>query len=161
MAKKAEALRKEYQNDIDFVMGFEELQAFLDAKEIDASKCEEKPLENASKFGRTFARTGGLTESIKHVIEENNLDIQLKPVICNGLMECEKALKLAKAGKLNGNFIEGMICEGGCVNGPVSLNKKPSSTLCINKYAERAKEKSIKDSIRVFDISSLDLEVKQ
>ena len=141
-------------------MSFEELQAFLDAKEIDVSLCEEKPLENASKFGRIFARSGGLTEAVKHVIEDNNYDISLKPVVCNGLAECEKALKLAKLGKLDGNFIEGMICEGGCVNGPVSLNKKPSNTMCINKYADKAKEKSVKDSIRVFKLEDINLDVK-
>jgi [FeFe] hydrogenase (group B1/B3) len=161
VAKKEEVRYEEYKNDIDFAMSFEELQAFLDAKEIDVSACEEKPLDNASKFGRIFARSGGLTEAVKHVIEDNNYDVELKPVICNGLAECEKALKLAKVGKLDGNFIEGMVCEGGCVNGPLSLNRKPSNTMCINKYAERAKEKSVKDSIRVFDIDEINLDYKK
>lgn len=160
IAKKAEASYAEFKNDIDYVMGFEELQAFLDAKEIEVSSCECRPLENASKFGRIFARSGGLTEAIKHVIEDNNLDVEFKPVICNGLAECEKALKLAKLGRLNGNFIEGMICEGGCVNGPVSLNKKASNAMCINKCAENAKEKTIKDALKVFNLEEINLEVK-
>ncbi len=160
VAKKEEVQYEEYRNDIDYAMSFEELQAFLDAKEIDVFACEEKPLDNASKFGRIFARSGGLTEAVKHVIADNNYDVELKPVVCNGLAECEKALKLAKAGRLDGNFIEGMICEGGCVNGPLSLNKKPSNTMCINKYADRAKEKSVKDSTRVFKLDEIELDYK-
>jgi [FeFe] hydrogenase (group B1/B3) len=161
VAKKQEAEKEEYKEDVDFVMGFEELQAFLDAKEIDVSECEEKPLDNASKFGRIFARTGGLTEAVKHVVEENKYDIELKPIVCNGLAECEKALKLAKVGRLDANFIEGMVCEGGCVNGPLSLNRKASNAMCINKYAARAKEKTVKDSIRVFEIDKIDLDYKR
>lgn len=160
VAKKEEAQYEEYRDDMDFVMSFEELQAFLDAKEIEVSECEEKPLDNASKFGRIFARSGGLTEAVKHVIEDNKYDVEIKPVICNGLAECEKALKLAKLGKLDGNFIEGMVCEGGCVNGPLSLNRKPSNTMCINKYADRAKEKSVKDSIRIFELDKIELDYK-
>ena len=161
VAKKEEAQKSEYKEDIDYVISFEELQAILDAMEIDVSACENKPLDNASKFGRIFARIGGLTEAVKHVVEANNYDVEVKPIVCNGLAECEKALKLAKVGKLDANFIEGMVCEGGCVNGPLSLNRKPSNAMCINKYADKAKEKTVKDSIRVFDLDKIDLDYKK
>ncbi len=159
VAKKEEVSYEQYKNDIEYAMSFEELQAFLDAKNIDVNSCDETPLENASKFGRIFARSGGLTEAIKQAILENQYAIDLKPVICNGLAECEKALKLAKIGKLNGNFIEGMVCEGGCVNGPVSLNKTVSNTSFINNYADNAKEKTIKDSLRIFKLNEIKLDV--
>jgi iron only hydrogenase large subunit-like protein len=37
---------------------------------------------------------------------------------CAGGAECKKALMLLKSGKLDADFIEGMICDGGCVGGP-------------------------------------------
>ena len=37
---------------------------------------------------------------------------------CAGGEECRKAMMLLKAGKLDVDFVEGMICPGGCVGGP-------------------------------------------
>lgn len=159
VAKKAEASYDNLKDDIQYVMSFEELVAFLDAYDIDPVECEGSPLDNASYYGRIFARSGGVTEAIKNSIAEQNLDLELKPVICNGLEECDKALKLAKLGKLNGNFIEGMACIGGCVNGPVSLYRKTNGTNVINSHASMAKEKTISDSLRVFDLNKINLEL--
>ncbi len=159
VAKKAEATYDNLKDDIQYVMSFEELLAFLDAYEIEPSECEGSPLDNASYYGRIFARSGGVTEAIKNSIYEQKLDVELKPVICDGLDECAKALRLAKMGKLNGNFIEGMACKGGCVNGPLSLFKKVTGTNIINSHANTAKEKTISDSIRVFDLDKINLEL--
>lgn len=156
-AKKDEARKEEYKNDVDFVISFEELQALLDANEIDIEKCEGKPLNNASYYGRIFARSGGVTEAIKNVIDTEKLDLEIKPIICDGIDEIDKTLKLAKFGKLKGNFIEGMMCKGGCINGPVSLTHKPKNKNDINKYGDEAKEKTIHQSLRVYDIDKLKL----
>jgi ferredoxin hydrogenase large subunit len=47
---------------------------------------------------------------------EDTSDISL--LTCAGGAECKKALLLLKAGRLKEDFIEGMICPGGCVGGP-------------------------------------------
>ena len=49
-------------------MTFEELQAVFTGKNIDVSLLEETPLDNASYFGRIFARLGGLTDAVADVI---------------------------------------------------------------------------------------------
>lgn len=159
VAKKAEISYDNLKGDIQYSMSFEELLAFLDAYEIDPLECEGSPLDNASYFGRIFAHSGGVTQAIINSIDEQNLDVDLKPVICDGLEECDKALRLAKLGRLNGNFIEGMACKGGCVNGPVSLYKKQAGTNIINTHANKAKEKSTKDSLRVFNLDNINLEL--
>ena len=159
VAKKAEADCDNLNDDIQYVMTFEELISFMDAYDIDPLECEGSPLDNASYYGRIFARSGGVTEAIKVSIAEQKLDLELKPIICNGLEECDKALKLAKLGKLNGNFIEGMACVGGCVNGPVSLFKKATGTNVINTHASQAMEKTISDSLQVFDLEKINLEL--
>lgn len=157
IGKKAEAMKEEYLQDIDYVMTFEELQAFLDAKEIDVGKCEEGLLDNASYYGRLFARSGGVSEAIKHVAENEKFDTEIIPVICDGLDECKKALTLAKLKRLEGNLIEGMACKGGCICGPASLSHGPKDKNEVDKYANLSLEKSISSSLRVIDINQLNL----
>lgn len=61
-AKKAEAQLENVKPYVDVVLTFEELQALFDSKEIDITTLEESVLDNASYFGRIFARSGGLSE---------------------------------------------------------------------------------------------------
>ena len=44
----------------------------------------------ASSFGRNFARTGGVTESVARTLELSGLDLDVKAVRCNGIDECIK-----------------------------------------------------------------------
>lgn len=159
VAKKAEITQDNLKDEIQFTISFEELTAFFDAYEIDPVECDASTLDNATYYGRVFARTGGVTEAIKNSILEQNLNVDLKPVVCDGLEECDKALKLAKAGKLNGNFIEGMACKGGCVNGPVSMFKKQTGAVVINNHANMAKQQSVKHSLDDYNMKNLNLEV--
>lgn len=156
-AKKSEINEPDLKGNIDYVLTFEELQALLDAHEIDIEKCENGVLDNASYFGRIFARSGGVTDAIKHVIETNNLDVDIKPIVCNGLNECSKNLKLAKFNRLQGNFLEGMACEGGCICGPASLSHGPKDKKEVDKYGKLAVETSVNDAIRIFNLDSLNL----
>lgn len=159
IAKKAEIEQDDLKDEIQYTMSFEELFSFLDAYEIDPMECEASPLDNASYHGRIFARTGGVTEAIKNSILEQNLIFDLKPVVCDGLEECDKALKLAKVGKLNGNFIEGMACKGGCVNGPVSMFKKQTGAAVINSQANNAMNKSVNNLLNNYNLDNLNLEI--
>ena len=55
-------------------------------------------------------------------------------MVCNGIKECKSALKQAQAGILNGIFIEGMVCEGGCIKGNGTLVNKRNVDLHIDEY---------------------------
>ena len=50
--------------------------------------------------------------------KEMGEEIEPKVARCSGGAECKKALLLMKVGKLPEDFIEGMVCAGGCVGGP-------------------------------------------
>ncbi len=156
-AKKMEINEEDIQGWTDYVITFEELTSMIDATEINLEECKEEPLDNASFYGRIFARTGGLTEAIKHVIEEEKLDTEFKPISCDGLSECDKALKLAKINRLKENFIEGMACKSGCIGGAASIHHGPKDRSEVDKYGKLAIEKKIKDSLRVIDLDKLDL----
>jgi [FeFe] hydrogenase (group B1/B3) len=161
IAKKAEANNSDVKGSTDYVLTFEELCGMIDAKGISIEECEEQNLNNASFFGRIFARSGGLTEAIKQVIKEYEIDADFQPVCCDGVNECDKALKLAKVGRLEGNFIEGMICSGGCIGGPVSVNHGPKDRKEVDKYGMQAAEKGVKDSIRIFQAEKINLSRKE
>lgn len=156
-AKKQEIKEVELEGDTDYVLTFEELTAMLDAADIDLEKCEEEPLNNASFFGRIFARSGGLAEAIQHVVDEEKLEVEFNPISCDGLEECKKALKMMKVNRLKENFVEGMVCKGGCIGGAASVHHGPKDRKEVDKYGKLAIEKSIKDSLRAIDIDNLNL----
>ena len=160
VAKKGEIFQKDIIGIIDYVLTFEELSAIIDAKKIKIEECEEELFDNASYFGRIFARTGGLSEAIKHVIESEKIDVDFKPISCDGVEECEKALKKARVNRLDENFIEGMVCRGGCIGGAASLYYGPKDKKKVDEYGKLALEKGIKDSLRIFDINEIDLHRK-
>ena len=56
-AKKAEAQLESVKPYVDSVLTFEELQALFDSKDIDITTIEEDVLDNASYYGRIFARS--------------------------------------------------------------------------------------------------------
>ena len=101
---------------------------------------EEKPLDNASYFGRIFARSGGLSDAVKQALKEQNIDFEVKPVACSGLDQCKNALMQAKRGVLPGNFIEGMACPGGCIGGPCCLTHEVRDAASVDKYGHESKE---------------------
>ena len=49
---------------IDSCITFEELQALFDSRDIDLKSLEEGVLDNASYYGRIFARSGGLSDAV-------------------------------------------------------------------------------------------------
>ena len=94
-------------------------------------------------------------------MEHEKLDIDFKPVAVDGLDACTKILRLAKAGRLDANFIEGMACKLGCIGGAASLSHGPKDVSQVDKYGKLSKEKNSIDAISVFDLDSIELERKQ
>lgn len=146
-AKKMEFKKETVAPYIDCVITFEELQALFDSKDIDITELEETKLEGASYFGRIFARSGGLTDAVKQSISEQGSDIELKPVICDGIEECKIALLKLRKNMLDGNFIEGMACQGGCIGGNGCLTHMAKSRMDVEKYGKDAVPQTIKDAI--------------
>ena len=146
-AKKAELQLDTVKPYVDSVLTFEELQALFDSKDLEIGTMEEGVLDNASYFGRIFARSGGLTDAVAQGIKEQNLDIEFKPCICDGIEECKIALIKKSKDMLDANFIEGMACVGGCIGGAGCLTHGPKTKSDVDKYGEEAMEKSILDAI--------------
>lgn len=147
-AKKMEFQKEEVRPYIDSVITFEELQALFDSKDIDITTLDEDVLDNASYFGRIFARSGGLADAVKQGLKEHGIeDFEYKPVACDGIEECRMALLKASKGVLPGNFIEGMACVGGCIGGAGCLTHGEKNKAEVDKYGMEAHEKTISDAI--------------
>lgn len=152
-AKKMEFQKPTVRPYIDSVITFEELQALFDSRDFDLSTLKEDVLDNASYFGRIFARSGGLSDAVAQGLKERGLeDFDLKAERCNGIEECRMALLKASKGRLDANFIEGMACVGGCIGGAGCLTHGEKNKADVDKYGREALEKNITDAISVYNI---------
>ena len=146
-AKKSEAQLESVKPYVDTVLTFEELQALFDSRDLRIETLEEGVLNNASYFGRIFARSGGLTDAVKEALKEQNIDFEPKPVVCDGIEACRVALLKLSKGALDGNFIEGMACIGGCTGGAGCLTHGEKNKADVDKYGKEALEKNISDAV--------------
>ncbi len=146
-AKKAEAQLESVKPYVDAVMTFEELQALFDSRDMEINDLPEGVLDNASYFGRIFARSGGLTDAAAQAMKEQNLDFDLKPVVCDGIEACRMALLKKSKNVLDGNFIEGMACIGGCIGGAGCLTHGEKNKAQVDEYGREALEKTIGDAV--------------
>ena len=150
-AKKMEYTLEKTGGAIDYVMSFEELQAFVDARGIDPSTEEDSILNNGSFYGRIFAKSGGIVQGLLDLAKEKNIE-GLRPVVMNGLEQCRANLLKLKMGKSDNNFFEGMICEGGCLNGPLCITHGPRNVVDVDKYGNEAHEKTIDNSVKLYQM---------
>lgn len=150
-AKKAEAKKDSVKPYVDSVLTFEELQALFDSREdLDITSLPEGVLDNASYYGRIFARSGGLSDAVAQGLKEQGLDdFELKACSCDGIEQCRIALLKKSKNMLDANFIEGMACVGGCIGGAGCLTHGEKNKLDVDKYGKEALEKTISDAVSV------------
>jgi len=149
VAKKAEANNPDLLGDIDFVLTFAELKDIFEALNINPSKLEEtETSEYASKGGRLYARTGGVSIAIGDAIERLFPDKYkfFKSIQGDGVKECKDLLTKAQSNKLNANFVEGMGCVGGCVGGPKAILPTDVGRENVNTFANNSEIKVSIDS---------------
>ncbi|MGL4772358.1 MAG: 4Fe-4S dicluster domain-containing protein [Clostridium sp.] len=152
-AKKSEAVRESLKDAVDYVLTFEELVALFDAFEVDLDKCDDVVVDEASIFGRGFGAHGGLTAAVEQFVKEKGINANFKPVKVSGGVEIKKTMMMAKIGKLQGNFVEGMMCEGGCINGAGTMVPAMKAKAVFNKLnvAGAKKEITTNDKLGGFD----------
>ena len=148
-AKKAEAQLETVKPYVDSVLTFEELQALFDSKDVDITTLSEDVLDNASYFGRIFARSGGLSDAVVQALNEQKIDFTVKPAVCDGIEACKTALLKKSKNVLDANFIEGMACVGGCIGGAGCLTHGEKNKAQVDVYGKEALEKTISDAVSI------------
>ena len=152
-AKKAEVQLENVKPYVDAVITFEELQALFDSRDIDLTTLPEGVLDDASYYGRIFARSGGLSDAVAEGLKEQDLEnFELKACACDGIEECRTALLKKNKNMLDANFIEGMACQGGCIGGAGCLTHGVKSKAQVDAYGKEAYEKSILEAVSVLDL---------
>ena len=134
-AKRVEVFE---DNFIDYVMNFEELGALFIAKKIEILDYSEAYFEKEClEKARNFAFSGGVAQAIEsNFIKQDTI----KSCILNGLnKENIKFLKkIAKEKKCDeGNFIEVMCCENGCIGGNATINNPKTAKRLISDFAKQ------------------------
>ena len=138
IAKKAEAKEKDLAQDIDFVLTFQELDNIFEAFNVNPEELEGIPTKDyASRGGRLYARTGGVSIAVGEAVEElyPHKAKLFKSIKAEGVRECKDILNKALTGEIEANFIEGMGCVGGCVGGPKALIPKEQGKISVDNLA--------------------------
>ena len=148
VAKKAEFQLEKTGGAVDCVLTFEELAALFEARGIEVEQLEGEELDHASSYGRAFARSGGVSAAVGEALRERESTFLVKPVPCSGIAECKVAFLKAGRGLLDGNFIEGMACEGGCISGAACLVRSPKNKVEVEKHAREAAGRLIEEAIK-------------
>lgn len=146
-AKKLEVQQESVKPWVDAVLTFEELQALFDSRDLDITSMPEDVLDNASYYGRIFARCGGLSDAVAQGLKEQGIHFELKPISCDGIEACRMALLKKSKNVLDANFIEGMACIGGCIGGAGCLTHGEKNKAEVDKYGKEALEKTISDAV--------------
>ncbi|HKL74632.1 MAG TPA: 4Fe-4S dicluster domain-containing protein [Halanaerobiales bacterium] len=142
IAKKSEAAA--YEN-IDYVLTFEELVSIIVGFGINLEKMDTgEKIDDASKLGRIFPYSGGVSTAIESYLENKKIDIDnIKFEAAQGLDECKTKLEAIKENEAEFSFLEGMACEKGCVDGPGNLIKAVVAKKLVKDFADEAKREKI------------------
>lgn len=138
IAKKAEAKDKDLNDAVDFVLTFEELDEIFSTLDIEPEKLQGIPaIEYASRGGRLYARSGGVSIAVAETIEELFPDKykHFKSAQASGVKDCKELLENALKGNIDANFLEGMGCVGGCVGGPKAIIPTEQGKEAADDYA--------------------------
>ena len=135
VAKRKEGMNNE---DVDYVMNYQELSALIKGRKINIEECEEEKFDKeSSKQARNFGVTGGVTDAVCSVLKDKE---SAKPYVIDGLTK-DSIKELKKFAKDKScpdcNLIEVMCCEGGCIGGNAVIKsqrdaKKQLKTLLEN-----------------------------
>ncbi len=120
LAKKQEAM--EEHTNVDYVLTFEELAAMFISRHIYLKDyTTDDTTWEASVHGRNFAQGGGVSKAVVEAAKEAGEE-GITSYYADGAMECKKQLLLMKVGRFNFDILEGMCCDGGCINGPCGIS---------------------------------------
>lgn len=136
-SKKREYKLEKTHGAVDSVISFEELQAYFDAMDIDITTLEETSLNDASYYGRIFAKSGGIIQGVSEIAKKEGIE-NLNPIAMNGISECKTNLIKLKFKKAEENFFEGMACEGGCLNGALCIRHGTKNAMEVDKFGKKA-----------------------
>lgn len=141
LAKKQEAKEPDIADAVDYVLTFQEVQDIFDAAGIRPEELHDAGKEHASRAGRLYARTGGVSQAVSEMVDQLCPDrsIHVQSEQADGPKACMEMIRRIKEGRTDANFFEGMGCAGGCVGGPKAVLDVAEGTRHVDVYGDSAK----------------------
>ena len=148
IAKKAEALDISIPDNADYAITFGELFALMRSKDLEFEPAE-KPYQEASLWGKRFAVSGGVANAVVECMQEKGEDTsEIKLLHSAGGAECKKTMLLLHSGKLQEDFVEGMICPGGCLGGPSRHKTEAELTKARTTLFAKADDRKVLENLK-------------
>lgn len=156
LAKKSEVVDQKIEGNADYVLTYSEIRAIMRAKGV-ALQPAVGEKQTGSVYGKRFANSGGVTAAVLESLKEAKEEMNAKVCVANGAAECKKALVLLKAARLPEDFVEGMICDGGCVGGPSSFNDQFSTKKNRDAILAKADNRGIYENLENYDMEAFSM----
>jgi ferredoxin hydrogenase large subunit len=156
MAKKSEAADKTIENNADYVLTYGEALELMRAKGVELEP-EELKNHQASAAAKRFANGGGVTAAVLQHLKEEGIEADVKVAKVSGGADVKKALLLMKVNRLPEDFIEAMMCDGGCVGGPSNLKAEMAFKKDRDAQIAATPERKISDTLKEYDMKSFSM----
>ena len=138
------------------MLTYSEIRAIMRAKGVELEPAENN-YQESSIYGKRYGNSGGVTNSVLQYLKETDQECEATVFRANGAAECKKALMLLRSGKLPEDFIEGMVCEGGCVGGPSSYEEQLKARKARDKLIDKADTRLISENLKNYDMDSFSM----
>ena len=160
IAKKGETLNETIADRPDYAITYGEMVVFLRSRGIEITEVlpVEEDYQEASLYGKNFAGSGGVAQAVMEVMQEmgeDTSDITLRQ--CAGGDECRKALLLLQNDRLKEDFIEGMICPGGCIGGPSKHETEPLVMKARGQLLQKADGRKILENLKNYPMDQFSM----
>jgi len=141
LAKKQEAREPDIADAVDYVLTFQEIKDIFEAADIRPEDLKDAEKEHASKAGRLYARTGGVSQAVSEMVEQLRPErsIHVRSEQADGPKACMEMITRIKEGRIDANFFEGMGCVGGCVGGPKAILSADEGRENVDAYGDCTK----------------------
>ena len=157
IAKKSEAADKSIPDNADFVITYGEFRALMRSKGVDVKK-EDNSYQESSIWGKRFATSGGVANAVLECMHERGQDTSgISLVQVAGGLECKTTLTMLKAGRLKEDFVEGMICEGGCVGGPSKHKSETEIKKARETLLKQADGRKVLDNLKDYPMDKFSM----
>lgn len=123
IAKRKEARDPRHADAVDAVISFEELNGWLEEKEIRIGECENEPFPFDPAVNRLYPVTGGVLASVRAGLPEGAARQHYRQFAVHGLANCIELCRDMEAGSVHRCVIEMNSCENGCIKGPAVTQK--------------------------------------
>ncbi len=141
LAKKQEAREPDIADAVDYVLTFQEVRDIFEAADIHPEELYDAGKEHASKAGRLYAKTGGVSQAVEEMVEQLCPDrsIRVRSEQADGPKACMEMIRRIKEGRTDANFFEGMGCAGGCVGGPKAVLSAEKGREHVENYGNASR----------------------